>query len=156
APPNVETPVGGVRPGAVLVGVEPLFAAAVEVAGGLVMLPGVPLAVEVVLPPKVEPGGTPRSGSPRLPPLRGAGTRTGISGGRGWLTFTTMSPNSSGVRRRPTVLIGSVNDCPGRTGGAPTVPTAASRFWLRIAAATSSAVMFFAASACGFSHARTL
>src|SRR5262249_46293797 len=75
---------------------------------------------------------------------------------RPWSTLTMMSPNCSGRLSRPSVWIGSWNDCPFGAGGWPTWPAGASRFWLRMALATSMVVMPREASCCGSSQARML
>src|SRR5262245_59798804 len=101
APPSVDTPLGGASPGALLDCVGSLPVDADEVVGALLLLP----AVVIELDPSLIPGGVARAGAPTVL-LRGVVARTG-AGGRGWLTFTMMSPNCSGVRSRPMVLIGS-------------------------------------------------
>jgi hypothetical protein len=73
-----------------------------------------------------------------------------------WPTLTTMSPNCSGSVSRPRVSIGSWKDWPPDAGGWPIRPAGASRFWLRMALATSLAVMFKEANFCGSSQARML
>ncbi len=76
--------------------------------------------------------------------------------GRPAPTLTMMSPNCSGSLSRPSVSIGIWVSCPSRAGGSPIWPAGASRFWLRMALATSMAVMPREASFCGSSQARTL
>src|SRR5260221_7409395 len=163
APPVVETPVAGAELAAVgspLVGSLLVDVPAEEVAP----LVGVPVVAPEVVPAGAEvpamaaaalPEGTPKSGIPSPPP-RGDARAVAAGGGRGWPTLTTMSPNSAGVPSRPIVLIGSWSDWGTNVGGAPSWPTGASRFWLRIAAATSSAVILRAAISCGSSQARML
>ena len=71
-------------------------------------------------------------------------------------TLTTMSPNCSGSVSLPSVSIGIWTDRPRGPGGCASSPAAGSTFWLRIAFATSMAVMSHAASFCGSSQARML
>jgi hypothetical protein len=97
---------------------------------------------------------------PSTPLARGAaGTAAVVAtrpGGRtGRAALMTMSPNCSCCRSRPSASYGNPVGR-SRPGGCPTRPGAASTFWRRIAAATSRAVTFRAASFCGSSHARML
>ena len=70
--------------------------------------------------------------------------------------LTMISPNCSGVLSRPKVLMGSSKAWLAELGGAPIQPAGASRFWLRMALATSTAVMLQAAIFCGSSQQRML
>ncbi len=73
-----------------------------------------------------------------------------------WPTLTMMSPNCSGSLRRPSASTGTSQGWPAGAGGAPSCPAGTSRFWLRMAAATSPALMPRAAIFCGSSQARML
>ena len=94
-------------------------------------------------------------GKPKLP--WGGAMAVRKNGGKAlMLTLTMMSPNCSGVLSRPKVSMGSSKAWPASVGGAPIQPAGASRFWLRIALATSTAVMLQAAILCGSSQQRML
>jgi hypothetical protein len=67
-----------------------------------------------------------------------------------------MFPNCSVSESRPSVSSGYWNACPLPIGGCPTRPAGASTFCVRIAFATSMAVMFRDASFCGSSQTRML
>ena len=81
-----------------------------------------------------------------------------VAGSSGLLgpALTTIVPNCSGSVSRPSVSIGNWNGWPREAGGWPICPAGASRFSLRIALATSMAVMLRDASFCGSSQARML
>ena len=81
-----------------------------------------------------------------------------VAGSSGLLrpALTTIDPNCSGSLSRPSVSTGNWNGWPREAGGWPMRPDGASTFSLRMALATSMAVMLRDASFCGSSQARML
>jgi len=67
-----------------------------------------------------------------------------------------IEANCSGSVSRPTVLSGTWITCPSGTGGWPIIPVATWAFCLRMAEATSEAVMSRAASLSGSTQIRML
>ena len=108
-----------------------------------------------VVPPVSRGTVMPEVGRPGLP---GEGVGRAAVDGGGWpgSALTMMSPNCSVVVSRPRASIGSSNGCVRVDGCWPSIPAGASRFWLRMASATSRTVMFSDASFCGSSQARML
>ena len=101
------------------------------------------------------------AGRPAGPPLRPGFARScampAPESDGGWPpTFTTMSPNCSDVVEPAERVQRQLEACPAAAGGWPIRPAGASTFCVRIAAATSTAVISRAASFCGSSHARML
>ena len=87
---------------------------------------------------------------------RGREGALGGGGGWPWSALTIRSPNCSVVVSRPRVSIGSSSGCVRVDGCWPSIPAGASRFWLRMALATSSTVIFSDASFYGSSQTRML
>ncbi len=132
-----------------------LFVVLLPIVGMLIIPP-------VVVPPWREPV-TPGVGKPEPAAAvvarfadRAATPGDGGTVERLWPTLTMISPNCSGSVSRPRVSMGSWKGWLRDVGGWPIRPAGASRFWLRIALATSLAVMFSDASFCGSSQARML
>ena len=70
------------------------------------------------------------------------------------VVFTTMSPNSSSVCKRPRAFTDNCSGVPGSDGDAPITPAATCTFCSRIACTTSSADSPRCATFCGSSHTR--
>src|SRR5207245_1189218 len=147
-----------VMPGTVLRGfVLPMLPIPVVLYGVLVVpLPIVlvPIDPAIVVPLWREPA-APGFGKPK-PPFGGVAALVGGAVEPLWAALTMISPNCSGSVSRPNVSMGSWKGWPRDAGGVPICPAGASRFWLRMALATSLAVMFKDASFCGSSQARML
>src|SRR4029453_12196614 len=73
-----------------------------------------------------------------------------------WATLTMMSPNSSGVESRPSVLMANGNCWPFGTGCCPICPAATWRFCWEMAVRGSIGWRLSAASLAGSSQARRL
>ena len=149
-----------VMPGVVLRGfVRPMLPMLVALYGvAMVVVPPLiellPIDPAIVVPLWREPG-APGVCKPE-PPLGGAPALVAGAVEPLWTALTMISPNCSGSVSRPSVSMGSWKGWPRDAGGLPICPAGASRFWLRMALATSLAVMPSDANFCGSSQARML